>query len=211
MTKWPRERTHFAPLSAEVVGSGTRQMFNIHPELLDYRALSPATRAFLIGYISHLAADEVWISTIFRCYFDKHTMIADNEVTAHIWDRALQLDMDRKIRGELDTLCRPSDTMVMSEQGVDLPFIRSEMLLEWRQWACQFMGWGFTWDRLKRTLSRMYRNDDEVQMQVDRFICAIPDSLASIYDRMPEEKLAEYQLRATEEALIQVREYWDET
>ena len=33
MTRWPREQTHFAPLSVEEVGTGARTMFRMHPEL----------------------------------------------------------------------------------------------------------------------------------------------------------------------------------
>ena len=211
ITRWPRESTHFAPLSAESVGTGTRQMFRLHPDLADHRKLSPATRAFVLGYISHLAADEVWITTIFRSHFDNHNMVTDNEVEAHIWDRALQLDLDRKVSGELDTMYQPGDAMLMSEKGVNLPFLQPEVLLEWREWACRFMGWEFTWDRLKRTLNRMYRDNDEVQMQVDRFLRAMPDSLERIYDKIPEEKLVAYQRLALDETLAQVREYWGET
>ena len=65
MTKWDRERTHFAPLSLESVGTGTRRMFDLYPELADRRNLPPATLAFVLGYVSHLTADEVWITTMF--------------------------------------------------------------------------------------------------------------------------------------------------
>ena len=39
MTRWPREQTHFAPLSVEEVGTGTKTMFQMHPELLEYLSL----------------------------------------------------------------------------------------------------------------------------------------------------------------------------
>ncbi len=54
MTKWPREQTHFAGLSVEEVGSGTRRLFELHPELADPDFLSPATRAFFFCFISLL-------------------------------------------------------------------------------------------------------------------------------------------------------------
>ena len=70
MTKWPREQTHFAPLSVREVGTGTRTMFRNYPELLDESEQSRATRTFLLGYVCHLAADEVWITTVYRPNFD---------------------------------------------------------------------------------------------------------------------------------------------
>ena len=207
MTKWPREYTHFAPLSVESVGTGTRLMFEAYPELADFQKLSPETRSFILGYISHLAADEVWITTMFRPYFDDHNSVTDSEVEAHIWDRALQLDLDHNAHRELGTRCQPSEVMAMAEKGVDLPLVPPKALLEWREWACRFMGWEFSWDRLKRVMNRVYRDNDEVQMQVDHFLQAMPDSLERIYAKIPEEKLVIYQQQALDETLAQAREY----
>jgi len=213
MTKWPREHTHFAPLSVASVGAGARRMFELHPELGDHRKLSPATQAFILGYISHLTADEVWIINIFRPYFDPpeaDNLVTDNQVEAHIWDRALQLDMDRNARRQLDVLCQLSDVMATSEQGVDLAFLGRDTLLEWREWVCRFLSWEFTWDRLKRALNRMYRDDLATQQQVDRFLAAMPGSLERIYQTIPEEKLATYQQQVVAGTLAQVQEYWGE-
>lgn len=210
MTKWPREHTHFAPLSVASVGAGAKRMFELHPELGDHRKLSPATQAFILGYISHLTADEVWIINIFRPYFDNHHLITDNQVEAHIWDRALQLDMDRNARQQLDVLVPLGDVMATSEQGVDLAFLGRDMLLEWREWVCRFLSWEFTWDRLKRALNRMYRDDIATQQQVDRFLAAMPGSLERIYQTIPKEKLVTYQKQVVAGTLAQVQEYWGE-
>lgn len=213
MTKWSRERTHFASLSVEVVGTGVRKMFELHPELADHRRLSPATRAFLLGYVSHLTVDEVWITTMFRPHFDPpetDNRITDSEVEAHIWDRALQLDMDRKARLELDNLRQASDVMSVAEQGVEVAFLQPDVLLQWREWVSRFIGWDFSWDRLKRALNRVYRDDDGVQQVVDRFLQNMPDSLERIYDKIPEEKLVTYQQDALAETLGQVRGYLGE-
>ena len=97
MTKWDRQRTHFASLGVESVGVGTKKMFEQHPELADFKTQSPETRAFLLGYVSHLAADEVWITTMFRPYFGEGTSVTGDRLEGHLWDRALQLDMDRRV------------------------------------------------------------------------------------------------------------------
>ena len=211
MTKWPRERTHFAPLSADEMGTGTRNMFRRHPELADQDCLSPATRAFLVGYISHLMADEAWISDIFRPHFDPshhHDMVAENEVDAHIWDRALQLDMDRRALHQMNGLLRNGETLTDSDSGVSVGFLDSESLQEWREWVCRFLGWEFSWDRLKRALNRIYRDDQDVQQSVDCFIHDMPHSLERVYEKIPLEKIDIYQQGALEHTLEHVAERW---
>ena len=207
MTKWDRERTHFARLSVESVGVGTSRMFELHPELADHGRQTPATRAFLLGYVSHLAADEVWITTMFRPHFGEECRITASELEAHIWDRALQLDMDRKVLTEDNGFTATEEAIPDSEQGVEVSFLEEEVLREWRSWVSRFLGWDFTWERLKRALNRMYRDDDEAQQVVDRFLEQMPHSLERIYQKIPQEKLEAYQQRALAETVVQAREY----
>ncbi len=206
MTKWPRERTHFAPLSVDEIGTGARTMLRLYPELAGNAGLSLETQAFVLGYITHLVADEVWITSVFRPYFDGPTMVTPTDVEAHIWDRALQLDMDRKTLPEIYIL-KPTEAMSCAGQGVEVGFLESDVLREWRDWVCRFMGWEFNWDRLKRTLNRIYRDNDGVQGAVDQFLREMPYSLERVYQRIPEAEVDSYQRRALEETLAQVREY----
>ncbi len=210
MTKWDRERTHFTGLSVESVGVGTRRMFELHPELADRGRQSPATRAFLLGYVSHLAADEVWITTMYRPHFGEGSRVAGSELEAHIWDRALQLDMDRQVQTQHDGFPATDEAIPDSEQGVDISFLDEEVLREWRSWVSRFLGWDFTWERLKRALNRMYRDDDAVQQVVDRFLAEMPQSMERIYEKIPREKLEAYQQRTLAETVAQAREYLSE-
>ena len=208
MTKWPREQTHFAPLSVEEVGTGTRTMFRMHPELS--QDISPATRAFLAGYVSHLAADEVWITSVYRPHFDtslEHSRITDDKVEANIWDRALQLNMDRQILPQLTGETNPQEHLPCSDQDVSVSFLEDGLLTEWKDWVGRFMGWEFTWDRLKRALNRMYRDDEDVQRTVEVFLEGMPRSLEQVYEKVPEGEVTAYQKRAVAATIEQVREY----
>ena len=69
------------------------------------------------------------------------------------------------------------------------------------------MGWEFSWERLKRALNRMYRDDGDVQIAVDHFLAEMPRSLDRVYEKVPEEKIDSYRERAVEITLAQVREY----
>ena len=207
MTRWPREQTHFAPLSVEEVGTGARTMFRMHPEL---RAdMTPASRAFLAGYVAHLAADEVWITSVFRPHFDttEESRLTDDEVEANIWDRAMQLDFDRqallKING--DTL--PEKWLGCSDHNVSMPFFEDGLLTEWKDRVGRFQVWEFTWDRLKGALNRLYRDDEDVQRTVGKFLEGMPRSLEQVYEKVSEGDVSAYQERALAATIAQVREF----
>lgn len=214
MTKWPRERTHFAPLSADEIGTGPRTMFRLHPELAGHNGSSEATKAFLVGYVSHLVADEAWISDIYRPNFDPPTgrsMVAGTEIEANLWDRALQLDMDRRAAPEMERILRNGEVLADADVGVEIEFLNEVSLQEWREWVSRFLGWDLSWDRLNRALNRMYRDDDGVQETVDAFIQEMPASLERVYDKIPRKTIDSYQQKALEETLSQVYERWGQT
>ena len=211
MTKWPRDRTHFAQLSVSTVGEGARRMFQLHPELNDPSGLSPSTRAFVLGYVSHLASDEVWITTMFRPHFDPEqpgSRVTRSDVESHIWDRALQLDMDRRAAEAMDGFTSASQDVDCSDPGIDVGFLDTEVLREWRGWVQWALGREFSWERLKRALNRMYRDNGEVQTEVDRFLEHMPYSMERVYEKIPEDKLTAYQQRALEETVALAREFF---
>ena len=207
MTGWPREQTHFAPLSVESVGTGTRTMLESYPALADPGNQTPATRAFILGYISHLVADEVWITTMYRTYFDGESNVAGDGVEANMWDRALQLEMDSRTFTSMDGLHQAAEAIVCSDQSVGVEFLEAEVLQEWREWVGRFMGWDFSWDRLKRAMNRMYRDNDDVQQTVDKFLQGMPYSLERIYEKIPEERLETYQEQVLAQTVSHAREY----
>ena len=207
MTKMPREQTHFAPLSVEEVGTGTRTMFQMHPELRE--AMSPASRAFLAGYVCHLAADEVWITSVFRPHFDtdEESRLTDDKVEANIWDRAMQLDMDRQALPQITGDTHPEKWLACSEHDVSMPFFENGLLTEWKDRVGRFQVWEFTWDRLKGALNRLYRDDEDVQQTVGRFLEGMPRSLEQVYEKVPEGEVSAYQERALAATIAQVREF----
>jgi len=208
MTKNPRELTHFAPLSVAEVGTGTRTMFQTHPELKE--AMSPASQAFLAGYICHLAADEIWITSVFRPHFDTsvaETRLTDNDIEANIWDRAMQLDMDRQTLPQLNGDSHPKDLLACSDQGVSMPFFEEGLLTEWKDRVGRFVVWDFTWDRLKSALNRLYRDNEEVQHTVERFLDGMPSTLEKVCESVPEGEVTAYQERALAATIAQVQEF----
>ena len=213
MTKWPREQTHFAPLSVNQVGTGARTMFENYPELLDERSLSVATRSFLLGYICHLASDEVWITTVYRPNFDTHsenTRLTIDQVEADIWDRAIQLDMDRLSLPDVSGPLNAGHEVSCGDQGVSVTFFEDGLLTQWKERVSAFVGREFDWSRLKFALNRMYRDNDDVQESVDRFLSRMPYSLEEVYHRIPEAKVENYRREAVAATIAHVREFLPE-
>ena len=213
MTKWPREQTHFAPLSVQEVGTGARTMFGDYPELMDDSEQSLATRAFLLGYVCHLAADEVWITTVYRPNFDtasSDTRLTRDQVEADIWDRAVQLDMDRlslpDVRGPLNA----GHAVSCGDTDVSVTFFEDGLLSQWKERVSGFVGREFEWSRLKFALNRMYRDNDEVQQTVDRFLDRMPHSLEEVYQKIPAAKVENYRREAVAATITQVREFLPE-
>ncbi len=207
MTRWPREQTHFAPLSVEEVGTGTQTMFRMHPELQE--DMSPASRAFLAGYICHLASDEVWITSVFRPHFDtaEGSRLTDDQVEANIWDRAMQLDMDRQALPRISGDCHPEQWLSCSDYNVSMPFFGEGLLGEWKDRVGRFQIWEFTWERLKGALNRLYRDDGDVQRTVEQFLEGMPRNMEELYEKVPEANVSAYQERALAATITQVREF----
>lgn len=210
MTKWPREQTHFAPLSVSEVGTGARTMFENYPELLDESAQSQATRSFLLGYICHLASDEVWITTVYRPNFDtssEGTRLTADQVQADIWDRAVQLDMDRLSLPDVRGPMNAGHEVSCGDQGVSVSFFEDGLLTQWKERVSGFVGREFDWSRLKFALNRMYRDNDEVQQSVDKFLERMPHSLEEVYERIPEAKVENYRREAVAATIAHARQY----
>lgn len=212
MTKWDRARTHFSDLSVPAIGAGVQRMFELHPHLAGAdNGLTPATRSFLLGYVSHLVADEVWITTMFRPHFAPENRITDTDIEAHIWDRALQLDMDNAVLSDNGGLVAENDAIAAVAQMPALDFLQDELIDEWRGWVARLLGWDFTWERLKRALNRMYRDDAAVQQVVDGFLAEMPRSLERVYEQIPPALIDDYRRRVIDETKIQAREFLSAT
>ena len=208
MTKLPRELTHFAPLSVVQVGTGTSKMFQMHPQLNE--GMSPASQAFLVGYICHLAADEVWITSVFRPNFDisrEETRLTDDEVQANIWDRAMQLNMDCQTLPQLPMEGHPKELLTQSDKDVSMPFFEEGLLTEWKDRVGRFMVGECTWDRLKSALNRLYRDDEKVQNTVERFLNGMPGNMEQLYQKVPEADVSSYQERAQAATIALVKEF----
>ena len=184
ITKWPRECTHFVPLNVKEIGSGTQAMFEKHPGLGHDSSTNSQTRAFLAGYISHLALDETWITQVYQPYLADINSFS-NPVEATIADRVIQLDVDRMARSSLSDGRALLQSLENSEDKVEIGFISHGLLRDWRVWVGKYIQEPFSWNRLHFLVQRSHKKDHTVNKQVELFLESLDVNLDRMYARLP--------------------------
>ncbi len=203
ITRKKREVYHFAQLDFESLGAGIEGLFESYPHLLPSTRHNPQTQAFVSGYLTHLIVDESWIIDMFRPYFGNPKVFQD-DVKGKVMDRALQLELDR------NSLEPPNAAEMLNEiavAGIEVGFIPSETLNDWRDWVVTSLGRGFTWDRLRFMAGRISGGDEAhpAHALADDFVRAVPKGLANLYDHVPQRSLADYR-EQTVDALVRAIE-----
>lgn len=207
VTRGHRDNTHFAPVSNEVLGAGTSNMFRLYPGLADARKLSSPTLAFMAGYISHLIADEAWIIKIYRPYFGNRDVFAD-EMMANILDRAVQLDLDRAASEKHNRFEKVTPVLWNAHEGVDVDFIDADALTEFRQRVAEATERGFDWQRLLFMARRQYPKQNGAAEEIaSRFLEQLPWSLEHVHQRVPWQVIEEFRRTITRTWVQTMREY----
>ncbi|MBF8267749.1 MAG: zinc dependent phospholipase family protein [Dehalococcoidia bacterium] len=211
ITRGKRDDTHFAPITLQRVGEGLESLFHLHPNLSRAATLTEPTRAFIVGYVSHLFADELWIMEVYRPFFGNREVFQDS-IRGDLMDRALQMELDRREQLALGGLEALRSLLAEADKGVEVGFIPSATLCEWRQWLEDALGRGFEWDRL-RYMSRLLNPEDDPQLRsqveemVKDFLDDLPQSLERIYQMVPQERVRAFRERTVEDSLKFAEEY----
>ena len=205
ITRGRREEYHFAPLDFEAVGAGVERLFDCHPHLLSVTDQDGPTLAFMAGYITHLIADEIWIVDMYRPFFGNKDMF-ESQALGNVMDRALQLELDRQA-WQTAQATRPQ--LEATADGIEIGFIPSATLEEWRQWVLTILERGFSWDRLRLMARRIAEGDEghPAHRLAQDFIEAMPHSLQRLYELVPSRKLAEFKRRTGDELVRVVGDY----
>lgn len=198
LTKRARAEYHFVELDFENVGDGVSNMFAAYPDLMNAAESDAPTRAFVAGYISHLLADETYITRMFRPYFGEGGVFEDGE-QAQVWDRALQLDFDRQAWDEARTLLLAA-AADMDADNVRVRFLPREDLQRWKEWVYRVVEGGFSWDRLRFMARRIAAGDERAaaHLHAERFISSQGTSLNALYDLVPKASVDEFRAECIE-------------
>mgnify|MGYP001441331235 CR=1 FL=1 len=211
ITKNRRDDTHFVDLDFRYWGAGIKGLFDAHPTLADAKNLNDATKAFIIGYASHLLVDELWVLDFYRPYFGNRDFYPD-ALFGDVMDRALQLELDRReneIIGDIRTL---QTDISYADKGIKVAFIDEDTMVDWKTWIEGMLEWQFSWERLefmsRRVASR--HNEDaysKVKIIVDDFLKSIDNSMGDIYRIIPSENIELYREKNIRQILNFAEEY----
>jgi len=207
ITKKPRSQYHFVNLDFGSVGDGQKGLFGTFPQLCDKSSIPPDQTALIAGYISHLVADETWITQMYRTYFVGNDSFA-SKIEAKLYDRVAQLTMDRKSKDSIQAIAKniSYDFNVFGIGSIS----RSEML-DWKNWVTDFLAseQAYEWDRLKNQANRISKNDpsNPVHKLCDQFIENTDQGLKLLYKNVPQVDIRQYKNQASENIAEAISRY----
>jgi hypothetical protein len=207
ITKRPRVDTHFFDLASGGIGDGVTGLFAAYPELRS--PVSDAQAAFVAGYLTHLAADETWIVSMYRPYFGESNFGRfGSRDAAQLYDRAAQLTMDQVGEQRVRSLLPVLDEI---PEGLSVGPLDTELMREWRAWVLDFLAGQspYSWERLRHMANRISNGDPENPSQAIavRFLADVPAGLETLHAVVPESELDGYMERATVNLARVVDEY----
>ncbi|MDP2326679.1 MAG: hypothetical protein Q8M79_01160 [Dehalococcoidia bacterium] len=156
LTRLDREVTHFFRLGDLGAQDSVERMFLEHPELARPAGMETATTAFIAGYLTHLVLDESFIGDIYRPAFGPQSPI-DEDPRSNILDRALQYEMDRRDREDLDTMEEIRATLASCVPVSGIPFIEDHFLAEWVTMTESVAGQPPDYSRFHRMMVRHFQ------------------------------------------------------
>lgn len=210
MTREAREHTHYFHLTESGTGDGFRGMKKALPDLV---SRSPeddwALTAFLVGYASHLAADEAWIVNVYRPFFEDEAYLGA-EPTRNILDRAMQYELEVDIRGNREQLMEWQKTIVASNsifEAVPDSFIAKETLRDWSTFvAGRVLTLPGAWSEFPRFISRYLDDPDLDDSEAQRLMANPQGMLERVYAHVPRDIIQEHRSIAMTQSLKHAEE-----
>ena len=192
INKQDRLITHFSDLDNRIIGQGVENMYIQYPDLFNKANISNAKKAFISGYINHLIADETWIKVVYEPYFS-NDLLFDSTEEANVYDRVLQLDLDRLSRASLNDMEIVKEHILKMTIDFHLDFLPDSVVVQWREWLLESMSWGFSWERIRRLAYRQKSNNTDLIDQIAQsFLDDIPANLTILYNKLPDDTIDFY-------------------
>jgi Zinc dependent phospholipase C len=153
IARWERERTHFFNLDDLEHQDSVANFFAAYPALAEPESLTPATIAFISGYISHLVLDETWIVNVYRPFFGQLSALGGIE-TANTMDRILQFELDLRRRVDPEVASEINEALSNCSLAVDVGFLDGETLQRWLEVATELTSSPASWEGFRRQAAR---------------------------------------------------------
>ena len=201
-----RRQTHFFELDVLEEQDSVAAMFEAHPELATAAQLDPSTRAFVAGYITHLLMDELYIQNVYRTLFGERSPRA-GDYWAHVLDRALQYEMNRRELEDADAMREVRDALNSAPRVRGVPFIDDEALAEWHEVSAGFASQEPTWERFPRMMRVHLGRAGYSEEQIDGLGDDAEAIVAEAIEYVTEERVERYMEEAAEVALARLDDY----
>lgn len=210
LTRDVREETHFFHLTEGGAGDGFLGMKKALPDIV---SRSPgddwALTAFLLGYASHLAADEAWIVHVYRPFFEDDEYLGA-EPLKNILDRAIQYELEVDIRGNREQLIDWQKQIIASNGSIDaMPdlFIAKSVLSDWSDFvAGRVLTLPGTWAEFPRFVSRYLDDPNLDAVEIEKLMANPEGMLDRVYNRVPRDIIQQHRDITIEQSLKHAEE-----
>jgi hypothetical protein len=197
-----RESTHFYAYDRPINQHPWRVMVEQYPLLLTPG--SPAQRAFLAGYVAHLAIDESWGKEVLHPRFVQHDWGVPREqrfLMLHI----ILIYMDERDLAHLDGW--QADSLPRAQPDHWLPFMSDPVLSSWRDSISAQIAPDGRSLTLELLGARIHKTPQELRAILDS-----PEIMqANLWDHVPLDFLHKAELNMYAFARRQLSEYWAES
>ena len=151
ITRRDRRETHFYELDDFEPQDSINRMVQEHPELGEPAGLLRPTPAFMAGYVTHLVMDELYIEGIYRNEFGERSS-RFGDPRHDVLDRALQFEMDRREREDVEVMAEISTALAEQDGGPQISFLAGSDLERWRGVVVEIAAQPPTYERFPRML-----------------------------------------------------------
>ena len=157
ITRNDRAVTHFFDLAEYGVQDSVGRMFREYPDLEFGSDSEQDYVAFILGYITHLVLDELFISEVYRPIFAPVAEMIGGP-RANLLDRVMQYEVDRVDRTNQSAMESVTKSLRTSFSLPNLPFIEQESLLEWLDVSIDISSQPPDYSRFAKMLGRHIEN-----------------------------------------------------
>ena len=202
-----RLHTHFFDLEGDDGQSGPDLMFQQHPCFCDGSELEDRTRAFIVGYVSHLIVDDTWITDIYRPFFGKKSPLG-GDTAANMLDRLLQYEVDRLERLDKPRLAAIREKIKSWNADMDIGIVDNTALCNWRDFV-----WATTVREINDADLRLFTQSflvsrERVGMdQAELFLKDMPGKIEWVVKYVTEERLKAFRSKCINRSVEIAREY----
>ncbi len=179
LTRQDRHSTHFFDLDNADHQDSVAGFFAEHGRFAVQADLNEATRAWVSGYIGHLAMDEEYITGIYRRFFAAHDAIG-GRMRANVMDRLLQFDLDRTLGNDPELKRELCEALSCTVEGIDVAgFVDHETLERWRLVSLDVANRNMDWERMRSMVSNHLRF---AGLEEGETLASFLDSLPALMD-----------------------------